>query len=119
MIKVENVKVIYNEEYKIFYRCNKTNENATACKICIKGYTLNEKGLCIDEMHCIEKINGICQKCQAKNTEERYFCLNSDFGCVETLFDNCLKCDNILDFDKCNNCFENYKLNNYSICIKT
>ena len=67
--------------------------------------------------HCIEKDeNGDCQKCKGKNDEEGYFCLNSEFGCVKTLFDNCLKCDNILDFDKCSKCSENYKINDYDIC---
>ena len=114
--KCKNNDYIYNEEYKIYFRCNETNKNGTACKNCLDGYVLSDEGLCMDEIHCIEKENGVCQKCQGKNPEEGFFCLNSKFGCAKTLFDHCLKCDNIIDFDKCSICLDNYKLNDYDIC---
>ena len=108
---------IYEEEEKFFYRCNKTNEMGDACEKCIEGYILNDKGLCIDDIHCEEKENGVCQKCFAGEGEESYYCLNTEFGCVKTIFDKCLKCDNILDFDKCNLCWNDFHLNDYDICI--
>ena len=114
----KNNKKIYEEEDKIYFRCNKTNEDGTACDICNEGYILNEKGLCIDDIHYVEKVDGVCQKCQALKEEEGFFCLNSEYGCVITYFDKCLKCDDILDFDKCNICLDNNKLNENKICIK-
>ena len=115
--KCHNNQIIYDEENKIYFRCNETNKDGTACKKCLKGYVLSDDELCVDMEHCIEKDeNGDCQKCKGKNDEEGFFCLNSEFGCVKTLFDNCLKCDNILDFDKCSKCSENYKINDYDIC---
>lgn len=77
------------------------------------GYILSDDGLYLDEMHCIEKENGVCKKWQGNGLEEGYFCLNSEFGCVKTLFDNCLKCDNNLDFDRCTKCKDNCILNDY------
>ena len=115
--KCINNRIFYNEEDKIFYRCNKTNEEGTACEICNDGYFLNEEGLCYDYTHCIEEENGACQKCEPKEGEEGFYCLNNEFGCVNTLFDNCLKCDNILDFDQCNQCLDNYILNEYDKCV--
>ena len=115
--KCKNNRYIYDEEDKIYFRCNKTNKEGTACEICNEGYTLNDEGLCYDDIHCVEEEDGVCKKCKAKEGEEGFYCLNSEFGCVKTLFDNCLKCDNILDFDKCKKCLDKYELNEYGICI--
>ena len=45
-------------------------------------------------------------------------CLNNVYGCVETNVDNCLRCDNILDFYECTECVEGYELNNDGECVK-
>ena len=33
----------------IYFKCNRTNEEGTACKICLDGFTSDENGLCIDK----------------------------------------------------------------------
>ena len=45
---------------KFYFNCNKTNIEGNKCEICKEGYSLNEKGLCIDEEHCIYREGGIC-----------------------------------------------------------
>ena len=99
-------KDIYNEEEKFFYRCNRTNEEATACEVCSDNYTLDENGLCVDEEHCIERKDGICQDCMKKINNT--FCLNEDFGCVRTYDEGCLRCNDILNFYDCTKCYEGY-----------
>ena len=59
----------------------------------------------------------------AKNVKKKEYdtfnyCLNSVLGCVETELKNCLKCDDIFDFNKCNQCLEGYELNDKSQCIE-
>ena len=113
----EDNEEITKEEEKIYFRCAKTNEDGTKCEVCIGNYTLNEEGLCIDEENCIEKDdNGKCKQCY---NEERFsFCLNNEFECVETYADNCLECNDILNFDKCTKCFDGYELDEFGYCIE-
>ena len=120
-LDVKTGECIYNydveyEEKIFYYRCNRTNEEGTACEICREGYELNEKGLCIDNENCIEKNeDGTCKKCKNDNT----FCLNNAFGCIDLFYENnCLECNEILDFNDCTKCIDNYVLNDYSQCIK-
>jgi len=85
----------------------------------MKGFTLNENGLCVDLENCAEKNNdGTCKKCQ--NNEETYYfyCANNFFGCVETYDHYCLECNNIFELDKCTKCFEGYNQNEKGECIK-
>ena len=113
----EDNEEINKEEEKIYYRCQKTNEEATACENCIQNYTLNANGLCEDEIHCEEKNeDGVCQKCY--NDEIYSFCMNSQFGCIETLNDKCLECNDILDFNKCTKCFDGYQLDEKGNCVE-
>ena len=115
--KCEDNEKINKEEEKIYFRCNRTNEEGTACEICLGNYTLNDDGLCVDEIHCLEKDDkGDCKKCL--NEENYVFCFNNQFGCVETYIDNCLECNNIFDFDKCTKCFDGFKLDENGNCIK-
>ena len=109
---------IEDEDKKFYYRCNKTNEDGTACGECINGYTLNEDGLCFDEDHCEEKNNdGKCIKCKKDNIYT--YCLNSYFGCEKTFRnDHCLECDDILDFNNCTKCIDGYTNNDYGKCIE-
>ena len=69
---------IISEDKKYYYRCIETNKEGTACEICEDDFILDENGLCIDDFNCIDKKNGICQKCQ--NDEEGTFCLKKYFG---------------------------------------
>ena len=113
--KCENNEIINDEKQKLYYRCKKTNKEGTACEICLDEFELNEKGFCIDKIHCIEEENGICIRC--KNNRQYSSCLNSDFGCVPTSYMKCIECNNVLDFDKCTKCREDYRLNEEGICI--
>ena len=109
---------IINDIEKIFYfRCNKTNDEATECKYCLEGYELRD-GLCFDEQHCIQRNNdGTCKKC--KKFEDEYFeqCLSDVFGCVEGYYDeNCLKCDDLSNVGYCTECLEGFELDKYNNC---
>ena len=106
---------IKNEEEKLYYRCNRTNEEGTKCAKCLDGYELSDKGFCVDKIHCSVEEDGVCVKC--KNNKAYSSCLNSDFGCVPTSYMKCIECNNILDFDICTKCPEYYKLNEDGICI--
>ena len=100
---------IVSDDKKYLYKCNKTNGEGTACDICLDGFEL-KNGLCIDEIHCEYKIDGICKKC-----EEEY-CLNSIFGCVEMFFDNCLECNDIFNLEKCTKCIDGYEVDEFDTC---
>ena len=93
----------------------KTNEIGDKCEICLKGLDLSYEGLCVENEHCIEKINGVCVRCE--NNMRNTFCLNSKFRCVEVYFLDCLECDDYLDFNKCTKCKEEYNLNEKFECI--
>ena len=113
--KCESSKEVVIEEKKFYYRCKKTNQNGNACEECEDGFEI-KNGLCIDNVHCIENNeDGTCSKCL--NDEENSFCLNPFFGCVESFFDNCLLCNDILDFDHCNKCVEGYELDDFNRCF--
>ena len=109
----ENNEKIIEEEKKFYYKCNETNLEGNACEICLEGYILNENGLCVDEIHCEEKQDNVCVKCQNS------FCLNNNFGCVYSFYGNCLECNNILDFDICSKCIDGYELNENKICVES
>ena len=110
-------KEIYDEEEKLYFGCKKTNKDGNTCEICEGNYILNEDGLCVDEEHCVENKNGICQDClkEVNNT----FCLNNNFGCVSTYDFGCWECNYILDFYNCTKCYEGYELDKlFNYCRK-
>ena len=115
--KCEENDIIISEEKKFYFRCNKTNNEGTACKECLFDYSLNKNGLCIDNNLCEEEINGVCQKCIVDNIY--YYCLNKDFGCIE-MFDGegCLECNDNSNLDACTKCMEGYELNYKGKCIE-
>ena len=111
--KCEDNDLVKYEDKLFYYRCNKTNLEGNACETCLEGFTLNEDGLCIDKNSCKEEIDGKCIKCP-NNDEDilfHYHCLNVIFGCVESFLENCLECNDILDFEKCTKCVDGYKIN--------
>ena len=115
--KCEINQFIEKKEQKIYYRCNKTNEEGTACEICIDGFNVNKDGLCINEDACFEKNeDGACIKCL--NDEKDNYCLNNIFGCVEIYDKNCLECSDILNLDKCSKCREGYEIDDDGKCVK-
>ena len=112
----------YNDEIddegkKFYHKCNITNEEGTACEICLDGYELKD-GLCYEYEHCVEQNDeGDCLKCQ--NDEKGNYCLNKSFGCKRIYWNNlCLECDDILDFTNCTKCIDGYKNDEYGRCIK-
>ena len=113
--KCKDNTIIENEEGKIFFRCNRTNQEGNKCEECFDGLILNNEGLCVDKKHCTKEVDGICQKCE--NNMRNTFCLNSKFGCVESFYLDCLECEDYLDFNKCTKCMEGYKLDENNNCI--
>ena len=115
--KCEENDIIKSEDKKFYYRCNKTNEEGTACKTCLFDYILNENGLCIDIENCEEEKEGVCQKC--KDNGMYYYCLNKDFGCIEMFNgEGCLECNNLFDLDMCTKCMDGYELDYNGKCIE-
>ena len=111
--------IIISEDKKFYYKCNRTNEEGTACENCIYGFYLNDNGLCYNDLDCLEKNeDGTCKNCTIHNDDYNYLCLNSIFGCVETYYSNCLECNNIFDFNNCTQCDEGFELNTFNRCIK-
>ena len=108
-----NNKEINNENIK-YFRCLRANE--TECEQCEENMVLKE-GICFNEKDCIEKNGDTCIKCLNSNNNI-YSCLNEVFGCVDTLVKNCLKCDNLTNFNKCTQCDEGYELNERYECDK-
>lgn len=86
------------------------------CEECEEGIILKD-GLCFNENNCIEKNGDICIKCGNKN-DNSYSCLNSVFGCVDTTIKNCIKCEDIYNFNNCTKCEEGMKLNDEGICVE-
>ena len=104
---------------KLFYiACKKTNDEGTACEECINGYKLNDKGICIDNQRCEKKDeDGNCIKCKDDDlNDERYYCANSVYGCVQTFLEHCIKCENITNLNSCTQCEKGFNINYYGFC---
>ena len=117
---IEN-QYLENLDMKIYFSCNRTNDEGTACEQCIEGYEVNEEGYCVDVELCIERENGKCIKCKNKIDSDGYiykYCANDIFGCVETSYNNCVKCNNLEKIYACTECMEGYALNSFGNCIK-
>ena len=67
--------------------------------------------------YCEKEENGKCVKCNEKNYDYYDMCLNSVYGCVQTVVSNCLKCNNIFNFDNCTECLEGYELDDKGDCV--
>ena len=107
-----------SDDKKIYYACNKTNDEGTECALCKNEYFEIENGICVNKVECEKKENEKCVKCSEKNHDGIEMCLNNVFGCVTTFANNCLNCDNILNFDECTKCSEGYEFNEYGECIE-
>ena len=115
--KCEYNDEIISEEKKFYYRCLITNDEGNACQKCLYDFPLNNKGLCVDDEICEEEKNGICQKCI--DDDIFFYCLNKDFGCIETLdSEGCLECNNNNDFEVCTKCKEGYELDKNGKCFE-
>ena len=107
-----------SDDEKIYYVCNITNEEGTECAQCINENYEIKNGVCYNKVDCAEEKNGECVKCNEMDEFGLKRCLNSVYGCVETFLSNCLKCDNILDFNECTECIEGYELSDNNKCVK-
>jgi hypothetical protein len=111
--------IIEEEEDKIYYKCNRTNEEGTKCEICLDGYELDENGLCVDIIHCEERNeDGSCKQCIKDEDTYYFYCSNTMFGCIETYDYYCLECNDIFELNKCTKCIEGYELNENNECIE-
>ena len=122
-LDIKNQRCVDNDRLsemndKIHISCNRTNEEGTACAQCINGYELNEEGLCVDIDICEEKENGKCKKCKDIISPNEYeYCANEIFGCLESVADNCLRCDNLTDLYQCTECKAGYYYSKvYNLC---
>jgi hypothetical protein len=111
---------IEKEEDIIYVNCIKTNKEGTACETCMEGYEVGEGGYCIDVERCIEKKDGECLRCTDElNDNGFWYCANKIFGCIETTYKGCSRCDELLDLYNCTECKEGYeKIAGYVNCMQ-
>ena len=102
---------------KIYFACNKTNKKGRECEQCLDGYELNEEGYCVNYDDYEEKKDGICVKCKEVNSWIGV-CANDNFGCVKTNAKYCLRCNNLLDFNICTECYDGFIKTVYGKCTK-
>ena len=110
---------IYDLDKIFYFRCNKTNEDSTACEVCLEGLEIKD-GLCIDYRHCSEKNDDeTCKRCGKIGDEYYEQCLNNNFGCIQAFYDpNCIECNDLSDISYCTKCIDGYELDRYNNCIK-
>ena len=108
-----------NEKGFIYFNCNKTNDEGTACVECLSDGMIIKNGICYNIEDC-EEINGEnCLKCNSvENRTFTDFCLNKDFGCVTSYTLDCHTCDNSYNFDECNKCKEGFKFDGNNSCVE-
>ena len=118
-------KCVYNYDIteinkKYIYRCNALNLNGDRCSKCEnEELEINDNGLCYDKIHCEKFEKGNCIKCQKDNLKGyNSYCLNKEFGCIDSFLYNCLRCDNILHLDECTQCERGYILDEEGNCIQ-
>ena len=118
--KCINNYYVINEDKKFYYRCKKINEKGNGCNKCENNLDINSNGICFDDIHCKEKNDkGICKKCQKENPDGYIsYCLNKDFGCVDSFNKNCIRCDDIFNLDICTECEEGFVIDKEGKCIK-
>ena len=118
-------KCIYNYDIteidkKYIFRCNALNLNGNRCSKCENDeLEINDNGLCYDNIHCWKFEKGYCIECQKKNFKGyNSYCLNKDFGCIDSFINNCLRCDDILHLNECTQCERGYILDEEGNCIQ-
>ena len=118
--KCINNYYVISEDKKYYYRCKKLNEKGNSCMTCENELKVNKEGVCFDDIHCEEKDDkGFCKKCKKDNPNGYYsYCLNRDFGCIDSFHKNCIRCDDILNLDICTECEEGFKIDKEGRCIK-
>ena len=107
-----------NLDKKIYFKCLETNEDGTECVKCVENYAVNKNGLCVNLKECEDEEDGTCNKCNEKDYEDNLLCANKYYGCVETLAENCLRCDDLYDINTCTECAQGYVLDSNEECVK-
>ena len=112
---------IQEEDKKFVYRCSELNKDGDRCSKCEKSdLEINNKGLCYDKIHCEKFEKGNCIKCQKENPDGYYsYCLNKEFGCIDSFHKNCLRCDDVVNLDECTQCDIGYELDKEGNCVKS
>ncbi len=115
----DNTQPPEEEDKRIYFGCNKTNENGTGCAECIDENYVLKNGLCFNLGGCVQNEKGECIGC--KEWEETRFgiygyCINKNYGCVEGYTPFCQTCNNDLDFTICDQCMEGYALDEFESC---
>ena len=110
---------VINEDKKYFFRCKVLNKSGNGCEECDFNLNKTRDGICYDDIHCeIFNEEGECVKCLEDNHHDYIsYCLNKEFGCVESRYYNCIRCDNINDLNYCTQCREGYEPNRFGECI--
>ena len=110
--------IIYDEKYKFYINCKKTNKEGTACEECIEDYELGEDGICINLSKCTNKSKDECLQCTQEPDEDGFtYCANKIYGCILHIFDGCKRCDDILNLYNCTECNEGYyRVKDYYYC---
>ena len=98
------------EDKKIYFMCNKTNDEGTECAECENEKLELINGICVNKYECEEEVDGQCVKCKDKSEYGFNMCLNDWYGCVEMNVDNCLICNGVFDYDTCDKCKDGYEL---------
>ena len=106
-----------DESKMIYFDCVKTNKNATECEECIESF-IPINGLCVNKERCAEEKDGKCVRCNEKSEDNYNLCLNPYFQCVESFAQNCLLCDDGINFDKCTKCIDGYQLDYDNDCAQ-
>ena len=109
----KNNDCILNNYYdiSIYYQCQKTDKTNSKCILCEKGYVL-QNGKCFDTLNCKSRPYGDCMQCNNN------YCLNHDYGCINTNIDHCRRCDSS-DINRCTACEPGYRLDEKNNeCIK-
>ena len=95
------------------------DENESLCSKCIEGYFPDENGGCSYTDNCEISYKGKCLKCKNDDFEDgKNYCANEVFGCIATVLQNCIRCDNILDLYSCTECEEGYEPNPFGVCYR-
>ena len=108
---------VINEDLKYYFRCKQLNEKGSKCEICEHDLNTTDDGICFDDEHCEIFEDEKCVKCQKDNPWGYYgFCLNDEFGCVDSFLEHCIRCGNIMDMDVCTQCEEGYEVDEFGEC---
>ena len=110
---------VINEDIKYYFRCKKLTEDGKKCDICEHDLNATTEGICYDDVNCEEFKDQKCIKCK-KDNPWGYpgYCLNEEFGCVDSFLKHCIRCDDIMDMEKCTKCEEGYEIDELGYCVE-